>query len=219
MDGASTDGTAALLQEYGDRLHWVSQPDHGVYDAMNNGLALSRGRYVYFIGAGDTLRPGILARLAQRLPRQPSVFAYGDVWLKDRRKKFNGRYGRWKLSRVNVCHQALFCERDVFRQIGPFNLRYQVLSDYVFNLECFGNPGIIKIYLNELIADFEGGGLSASRRDSQFLADRLSLFRKHLGFWPYAVNKAISWIPADLKEARYQAFRRIKAHLMRRKGR
>lgn len=218
IDGASSDGTTALLQSYGNRLRWLSQPDMGVYDAMNKGIDLSRGRYIYFLGAGDTLKPDVLAHIAPLLPTQPLVFAYGNVQLSDSPKSFNGRYSRWKLSRVNICHQAIFCERSVFNTIGFFDLRYRVLSDYVFNLKCFGNPRITKKYLNEVIAEFEGGGLSARESDAQFLADRLWLFRRCLGFWPYAINKVISLIPSALKEGRYQAFRRMRARFPRHKG-
>jgi len=189
MDGGSSDGTGELLERHAGRITCVSRPDKGVYDAMNQGVGLSSGRYLYFLGAGDALRPGILRTLAPLLPDLADVFAYGSI-SETGRRPFNGRYGRWKLSRVNICHQAVFCGRRVFDRLGPFDLKYPVLADYAFN-------------------DFEGGGMSATRRDGPFLEDRLALFKAHLGFGPWAVNKLISLIPAGLKESRYQWYRRL----------
>lgn len=209
LDGGSSDGTAALLSQFTGQIAWESRPDDGVYSAMNRGVGQSSGRFIYFLGAGDTLRPGILRSLAPQLPVGPDVFAYGDVFLTQEGRTFNGPYSRWKLSRINICHQAVFCGRRVFDRVGLFDTRYLIMADYVFNLKCFGNPAIQKIYLAQTVADFEGGGLSDTKRDKQFLQDRLALFKEHLGFWPWAVNALISRIPAGLKESRYRWYRRF----------
>lgn len=213
VDGGSTDGTVSRLKAYGSGLQWQSQPDRGVYDAMNTGIGLAQGQFLYFLCAGDTLRPGILQKVAGLLPRDPHLFAYGSIHecLLDRR--FNGRYSRLKLSRVNICQQAIFYGRGIFDLVGRFNLRYPILADYVHNLRCFGHADVRKLYLDEVIAEFEGNGLSAFGRDEAFLEDRLRLFRDHLGWSPYALNKAISLIPSGLKEARYQAYRRLRSRL------
>ena len=58
VDGGSTDGTIEVVKRYGNRVRWISEPDKGLYDAMNKGIGMSTGRFVNFQGAGDTLRPG-----------------------------------------------------------------------------------------------------------------------------------------------------------------
>src|SRR5260221_9607043 len=62
VDGGSTDETLSLVRKYGKRLTWVSKKDRGVYDAMNKGIKMARGDYLYFLGAGDHLRENILAK-------------------------------------------------------------------------------------------------------------------------------------------------------------
>ena len=68
VDGGSTDSTIEVLKKHGDRVRWISEPDRGVYDAMNKGIARSEGRYLYFLGAGDVLYPGVLPAIAQSFP-------------------------------------------------------------------------------------------------------------------------------------------------------
>ena len=211
LDGGSTDGTIALLQAQGDALRWVSEPDGGVYPAMNKGLTLASGEFLYFLGAGDTLRPGVLAEVAARISRRPLTYFYGNVYAEAYGRVYNGRYSPWKLSRLNICHQAVFAHRSVFARVGGFDTRYAIMADHVWNMKVFGDPAITKVYSDLVIADYAAGGLSQQRPDPQLIADRLALIKQHLGPLPYALNKTAALLPPGLKEARFQAFQKLKA--------
>ena len=211
LDGGSTDGTQVLLQKQPEKVRWVSEADGSVYDAMNKGLALTGGEFVYFLGAGDTLRPGILADVAARIPRRPLTYFYGNVYAAAYGRVYNGRYSPWKLSRLNICHQAVFAHRSVFERVGPFDTRYTIMADHVWNMKVFGDPAVTKIYSPLVIADYAAGGLSQQRPDPQLIADRLELIKQHLGPVPYALNKSAALLPPGLKEARFQAFQKLKA--------
>ncbi len=219
IDGGSTDGTVAVLQAQGERVRWISEPDQGVYDAMNKALGLAAGEFFYFLGAGDTLRPGILNAVAAIIPRRPDTFFYGSVLSEFHGRIYNGRYSRWKLSRVNICHQAIFAHRNLFGpdRAGPFDVRYPITADYIWNMKCFGDARVRKVYADLVIADYAAGGLSAVRPDPQLLAERLTLIRRHLGFVPYVLNRAAAAVPSWLKETRYQAFQRLRVALPRRR--
>ena len=211
LDGGSTDGTVSLLAAQPEQVRWVSEPDGGVYDAMNKGIGLTAGEFVYFLGAGDTLRPGILAEVAAQIPRRPLTYFYGNVYAEAYGRVYNGRYSPWKLSRLNLCHQAVFAHRSIFAQVGVFDPRYAIMADHVWNMKVFGDPAITKIYSDLVIADYAAGGLSQQRPDPQLALDRLALIKQHLGPVPYGLNLAAALLPAGLKEARFQAFQKLKA--------
>ncbi len=215
LDGGSTDGTVSLLQKQGGGMRWASEPDGGVYQAMNKGLTMTSGEFLYFLGAGDTLRPGALAAVATQIPRRPLTYFYGNVYAEAYGRVYNGRYSPWKLSRLNICHQAVFAHRSVFTRVGPFDTRYAIMADHVWNMKVFGDPAITKIYSNLVIADYAAGGLSQQRPDPQLALDRLALIKQHLGTLPYVLNKTAALLPAGLKEARFQAFQKLKAALRR----
>jgi glycosyltransferase involved in cell wall biosynthesis len=213
IDGGSTDGTVEILQAQGDQVRWVSERDSGVYDAMNKGLALANGEFIYFLGAGDTLKPNILETVAERIPRDSMTFFYGNVYAEGYHRIYNGRYGKWKLSRINICHQAVFCHRHLFDVLGNFDTRYAIMADHVWNMKCFGDPSIHRVYSDMVIANFAAGGMSQQRPDARLVEDRLSLIQRHLGPVPYALNSFAALLPHSLKEFRYQAFQKLKARL------
>ena len=216
IDGGSTDGTVELLQAQGAKVRWISEPDAGVYPAMNKGLDLASGEFIYFLGAGDTLRENTLETVAQMIPRDPRTYFYGNVYAEGYGRVYNGRYTNWKLSRINICHQAIFCHRHLFELVGPFDTRYPIMADHVWNMKCFGDSRIRKVYAEIVIADFAAGGLSQQRPDTQLIANRLALIRQYLGPVPFLLNKIAAILPPGLKEARFQAYYKLKA-LLRRK--
>jgi len=215
QDGGSTDGTVDVLRARGEPIRWVSEPDGGVYDAMNKGIGLARGEFVYFLGAGDTLKPGILGTVAALLPRDPMTYFYGNVFSEAYGRVYNGRYSKWKLSRINICHQAVFCHRHLFDVVGRFDTRYPIMADHVWNMKCFGHANIRKVYADIVVADFAAGGMSHLHPDPQLIADRLALIRANLGPGVYALNLSAALLPAGLKEARFQMYQRLRSRLSR----
>lgn len=164
IDGASTDGTAAYLKT--TPALWVSEPDQGIYDAMNKGLARATGVYVLFLNAGDTLAlPHTLATLAALLkvrPVQPDLI-YGDAF----EDTPQGRV--IKAARSHVClqqglfthHQAIFYRRDVINDLR-YDLRYDIAADYKFTAEFLHRSADI-FYWPRPICLFEAGGVSQRR--------------------------------------------------------
>lgn len=184
IDGGSADATLDILKKYEPQLRWISEPDRGVYEAMNKGFALSTARYLYFLGAGDTLRPGLLAQVAPHLPSRRIGFLYGNVFMHDKQLIWDGPWTPEKFRTRTPCQQAIFYDRRIFARHGLFDLRFKALADYAMNIRCFGDRKITKIYLDEIIADYEGAGYSTAFRDEAFYAERPALLRQHLGLEP-----------------------------------
>jgi glycosyltransferase involved in cell wall biosynthesis len=170
VDGCSTDETLNIIRKYGKRIKWISEKDRGVYDAMNKGIGMAKGHYLYFLGAGDHMRENILEKIEKIIPDEPLTFVYGNVYLAGGEVIYLGEFDEDKIAKWNICHQAIFYERTIFNVIGTYDLRYSLLADYAFNLKCFADKRIKRIYVDEVIADYEGGGLSTGI-DINFMKD------------------------------------------------
>lgn len=202
MDGASTDGTAQWLAENAAAfgVRWQSEPDAGVYDAMNKGVARATGEFLYFLGAGDLMRPGALQTIAAKMPPRGEKlrFIYGDMRLPEG-EIFDGPYTVSKIRTQNIGHQAIFYERGIFDLLGGYDLTYPVFADHVFNQRCFGAPQIEPHYVPCVVADYESGGLSCFG-DKAYLRDRLKNVRRYLGPRQYLLALCARVTPSRVKE-------------------
>jgi glycosyltransferase involved in cell wall biosynthesis len=135
VDGASIDGTPAWLEAQRDRLAGaISEPDQGVYDAMNKGLARARGDWVLFLGAGDRLvGDSVLSEISETLTSTEAGVVCGEVAYDDGRiyrlaRRLN------PLARNFVHHQGAFYRRSLFAEAGDFDAALRIMGDYDFNL-------------------------------------------------------------------------------------
>src|SRR6266487_4487683 len=188
IDGGSTDGTLAHLRAQGSALRYLAEPDEGIYDAMNKGIRLTGGEFLYFLGAGDRLLPGMLEAVAAEIRKlqrhgktsRPTLL-YGNVDWSWYSRPYDGRFNRFKLLRRNICHQAIFYQRSVFERLGFYNTKYRLLADWEFNIRCFNDQGVRTRYIPLRIADFEAGGKSATPPDLAFHAEFSRLIRQQYG--------------------------------------
>lgn len=180
VDGASTDETLAVVEKYKTGIKVISGRDRGVYDAMNKGIDLATGKYLYFLGAGDRLRPFLLKNIADLMPRDEVALVYGNVSWGDEGRIYDGEFSKARLKDDNICHQAIFYGRRVFDLVGKFELRFKVYADYVLNMRCFGHDEITPKYIEAIVADYEGGGLSMYVKDETFFEERMQLIKSCL---------------------------------------
>lgn len=164
IDGASTDGTQGFLESVEDaRLHWVSERDKGIYDAMNKGLERAGGDYVTFLNSGDVFGgPDVLAEVARAAQAQKMPdLCYGDAYEKTlegsllRKAALSHRrvwYGMF------THHQAMFYRR-AFVDIQRYPTHYKIGGDYAFTAQILARGGRA-CYLPEPLCVFEKGGLS-----------------------------------------------------------
>jgi len=135
IDGASTDGTREWLETQRARLSTlVSEPDHGVYDAMNKGVAAARGDWVLFLGADDRLLDGALAGIVPSLKQTTAGVVVGEAAYDDGRVYRLGAVTTAAVRRNFVHHQAAFYRRTLFAKHGKFDGALQLQADYDFNL-------------------------------------------------------------------------------------
>jgi glycosyltransferase involved in cell wall biosynthesis len=166
VDGGSTDKTVELISAAAvDRRFTIrSEKDTGVYDAMNKGIRLAAGEWLYFLGADDRLHDAhVLQTVAAFIRSQPaSHLVYGDVIMRSNISRYAGAFNLDRLLfEKNICHQAIFYRRTVFEKIGDYNLRYPIWADWDLNIRCFQHPAFIQQHLDLVIADYnDTGGIS-----------------------------------------------------------
>ena len=182
VDGCSTDDTATVIQTRDANIRVIQEPDRGLYDAMNKGIAAASGRYLYFIGAGDRLHDNVLERVASAVPAHDRGLIYGNFHLPDDPTDYYGEVSKWFLLLVyNICHQSAFYGREVFEHLGSYDLRYRIRADYALNIAAFCDDRIEKRYLDLCIADYAADGISSVDEDEAFKRDFPDIVRRSLG--------------------------------------
>ena len=191
LDGASTDDTLDYIRKYEDDLTLISEKDGGLYDAFNKGVNLAAGKYLYFIGAGDCLKPGILEQIKDFLSPDTPTLVYGKCYFA-KQKIYDGKeFTDTLFIRDNICHQGMFYHRGIFDIIGEYDLRYKAFADWLFNLKCFMHEEIDKQFIDYVIADYEEGGISSKiANDPAFKKDFPLFVRKQFGFFKSVVCRA-----------------------------
>lgn len=138
VDGASTDTTAALIRKYttDTRVRFISEPDNGIYDAMNKGIRLATGDYLEFLNAGDVfVNSDVIKSVVQKIEESPADVMYGDIIYEYPDKTTSIRvYGQfcshlfYYLLGDCINHQAIFAKRECFEKY-VFNTEYHICAD------------------------------------------------------------------------------------------
>jgi glycosyltransferase involved in cell wall biosynthesis len=183
IDGKSTDDTVDVIRGYAQKhpcVRWVSELDKGVYDAMNKGVAMSSGEWVYFLGADDMFYDsGVISCVLSSVSAECQVI-YGNVLSARFQGKYDGKFYPEKMLRQNICHQAIFYRKDLFERFGGYSLRYKVLADYEFNLRWMLNPSVAHKYVDIIIAFYGSEGVSSiGPADAIFSADFFQLILRY----------------------------------------
>lgn len=185
IDGGSTDGTVERLRHSTAQIDfWSSEPDRGIYDAMNKGVLHARGRWIHFLGCDDELALD-LAVIIPLLQDARTVY-YGDSYWIHSGRTYDGPFTAAKLALTNICHQSIFYPRSALVK-HPFDLRYRQQADWVVNMQCFSDPAFRFQYLPHTIARFnDATGSSSIQGDPQLEADYVRLLWAHFS-WPIAL--------------------------------
>lgn len=189
IDGDSTDGTVDIIKQYqGGLAYWTSEPDKGLYDAMNKGLMQATGDYVWFINAGDTLHTAnTIQEIVSSLKKKVSLpdIIYGDTQIVDAEGRSLGlrrlrppKKLTWKSFRMGmlVSHQSFIARRE----IAPFyDEEYKLTADFDWCIQCLKKARYIR-NTNMILSDFLEAGLSSVQRKAS-LKERYRIMKKYYG--------------------------------------
>ncbi|RZJ52713.1 MAG: glycosyltransferase [Flavobacterium sp.] len=189
IDAESTDETISIVEEYKLNhpfIHYISEGDDGIYDAMNKGILKCNGDWIYFLGSDDILyNNSVLSKIKTHAKQTSSLIIYGNVIMRGKNQwnldnvVFNGEYNLEKMLMTNMCHQSIFYHKTIFHKFGNYNLDYISSADQDFNLRCYANTTFE--YLDIIIANFFVGGHSTLVEDIKFNQDRGALWLRYFG--------------------------------------
>ena len=168
VDGGSKDGTLELIGKYKDKISLlISEPDRGVYDAMNKGIKYSTGDFVYFLNSGDVLlNPSILSKIKLEELKERNAIIYGNVVvaygnieaLEKPRPFFNSKM---KFKGIGICHQSMFFPGELIRN-DKYDLSYNIAADYDLAYRLW-RKGTVFLYKDITIAKYDWGkGISSN---------------------------------------------------------
>lgn len=183
IDGGSTDGTLDIIRKYEDRIdYWVSEPDSGIYDAMNKGIAVARGELIGLLNSDDYYEPRALQAVAEAYVAAPAAgIFYGNSYIlqEDMGLRYKS-YGHTRFWRgMGFPHQAMFVLRAVHGAIGTYDTAYRIVADYDFVLRAL--EGCIPLsYVDALLVSYRNTGLSGSNLYAT-LNEIRKISRKHFG--------------------------------------
>jgi glycosyltransferase involved in cell wall biosynthesis len=178
IDGGSTDGSVDIINQFADKITcWVSEPDKGIYNAMNKGILKAKGEYTYFLNSGDKFhsnfvlhdifitnnnKPIITGNLIRLYHDSHTEI---DKGLAFERKRDNNLFTLYDFLYGYINHQATFIKKNLFEIYGLYDEEYKIVSDWIFYIKVVSLSGITLDYIDYTICDFDMTGISSQNTD------------------------------------------------------
>jgi glycosyltransferase involved in cell wall biosynthesis len=179
-----------------------SEKDNGIYDAMNKGIKLAKGEWIYFLGSDDELyNPGVLQQVASFISGTKADVVYGNVlvdgnagWAADG-DIYDGSFDIKKLLLKNICHQSIFYRKQFIVEHNiSFDQNYPVCADWDFNVKCWAQGRFE--FIPQVIARFNAGGASTKEViDDEFGNEIVEKFIAYSNIHSYKKLKQV--IPSE----------------------
>ena len=166
IDGNSNDGSAEFLKTVKrDDYNYISEPDSGIYNAMNKGIKIAKGKYLLFLNSGDFLEnDNVLHTINHHLDGDYSILAGNIVFDEDSGRRLREHPEKISFSYLvgnAISHPSTFIKRNLFLEYGNYDERFKIVSDWAFFLKVLGvnNESFCKI--SETITIFDTKGISS----------------------------------------------------------
>ncbi|WOI53613.1 glycosyltransferase [Parvularcula sp. LCG005] len=165
VDACSTDGTLDIIQEYSTKLeYFVSEPDDGIYNAMNKGIRLAQGDYICLINADDFYDEKFIEKSLNKLQQDRSDITYTDLYMSEILRESVDIDEGINLFHLNINHETFLVRRQCYDEIGPYREDYRIVSDAVWIRDAFqANKKFSRVA--EGLMFFSESGLSAGMNE------------------------------------------------------
>ncbi len=168
IDGGSTDGTVEIINQYREHVNvFLSEPDQGIYDAMNKGIKLAGGDIIGMLNADDSFADnGVLTAVAEAFQQPDALITYGDLNYVNAagaiiRKWRSGVYKTGLFNRGWMPpHPTFYCKRELFSRFGYYSLEYGTAADYELMLRFIHLNGTYAYYIKKVLINMKVGGIS-----------------------------------------------------------
>lgn len=210
IDGGSKDGTLDVVKRHRDRIaKCISEPDRGIYDAMNKGIGLATGDVIGFLNADDLYAHGdVLSRVADAITNSHVDALFGDAEFFDSNdpqrviRRYRSR--RFRPDRIGwgwmPAHPTLFLKRQVFERYGSFRIDYRIAGDFELVARIFHDNTLRYRYLPEIMVRMRAGGISTEGWRSTLLLNKEVLRACKENGIPTNILKILSKYPAKVVE-------------------
>jgi glycosyltransferase involved in cell wall biosynthesis len=166
IDGGSTDGSVAYIESKSDAIdYWISEPDKGIYHAMNKGIELATGEYILFINSGDHLFSNkVVKSVEQYLKSYDVVYFNLQIISEDNRVKIHSLPDKLKFSDFFIDswpHPSTFTKRELFYKVGLYDEDLKIFSDWKFMILALFKYQCSYLKVDEILSTFYLGGISS----------------------------------------------------------
>lgn len=209
IDGKSSDKTLEIVKQYEPafkgKMRYISEKDHGIYDAMNKGIKLSKGDYVWLVNSDDYLAPGALQNVADRITMKQSDIICGQIEYfsenSDNKRIF--KYTpeeseiEYRKKRMGIVHPATIVARQIYDKYGLYDSRFYISADMDWFLRIKENNVPID-FIDVKLSNMSDGGISSqSNNVKKRLHDWNILFTKHtknkIEYWRFMIHRIITY--------------------------
>lgn len=174
IDGNSTDGSQNIIEEYSKQIsYWISEPDSGIYNAMNKGIRQATGEYVLFINSGDIIRTETnLSSIISQITGEDIIFFDLEVCdISNNRyvKIYPDRLDFKYFAEDSLPHMASFIKKDLLVKYGYYSEKIKISSDWAFFMDAICLLNCTYKHIHECFSTFYLDGLSSDERNRQIL--------------------------------------------------
>lgn len=170
IDGNSTDKSVEIIKSYTYKnLDWISEPDSGIYNAMNKGIDRAKGKYLLFLNSGDTLESkDTLSKILSFLRSGKSIISGNIIFKEENSQRLRKHPENITFSYLvgnAISHPSTFIKRDLFEVYGKYDENLKIVSDWAFFLKVLGLNNESYISIPETISVFDATGISSLKEN------------------------------------------------------
>lgn len=176
IDGASTDESIDVINNYSDKItHWISEPDTGIYNAMNKGIRLAKGEYLLFLNSGDCLVTNIsLTDICKKFNNEDIIYCDVETIIPEKYQISN--YSQLKLDFLffltnSLPHPSTFIKRTLFNTTGFYSENMKIVADWAFFMDAICLYNCTHKYIQICVSLFDGSGISQQEKNNQLILD------------------------------------------------
>ena len=174
IDGNSVDNTAKVVQTFVENnrnIRFFSEKDKGIYDAMNKGITMAKGEWLYFLGSDDCLiNSCVLSKAAEQFNDDFDLIYGNTIWVPENYID-KGEKSLSQLLQFGINHQRIFYRKSLFDRYGDYNKSYKIAADFDLNIRFFCNDSIKKKYIDCTITKYHSRGISSVTFDDALWSD------------------------------------------------
>ncbi len=203
IDGGSKDNSVEILEKYQDKIHYSSsEPDTGIYNAMNKGIKASKGDYLLFLNSGDVLNGD--TALADFISHNHfgGDIIYGDYQYQEGEKIFPDILSPLFFIRTSLPHQSTLFKREVFDVMGLYDEHYTIVSDRAFYVKCFLSNSFVFKHVPYSLSIYDQNGVSNNPKHKEIqAAENDTMFQEQYGVF-YEDYKKMLLLQSQLNQAK-----------------